>query len=275
MAASKPKKKQQQQRKKRSQKSQHVTSINARKELLLDTVEDQTKSRRITRQKVSYAKEKISKLSARDVRIIQRNKNNGAATSTVTNALIDARKELLLDTVEDQSRRITRQKVSHAKEKISKLSARDVRMIQRNKNNAATSTVTNDKQKNKYNDEELDSVVPAVVVETPTKESTNLLSSPSQSKSAVTNPPTRQIRHASKAALEAIGKIARFERALNKEKLSNTFELDETDISLSCSSGNDGSAYISRKSSAMQKTVQQIVRIIQQIVRMILKIHLK
>ena len=187
MAASKPKKKQQQ-RTKRSRKSQHVTSI-------------------------------------------------------------DIRKSLLLDTIEDQSRRITRQKVSHAKEKISRLSARELRMIQRNENNAATSTVTNDSTKNKYNDEELDSVVPTVV-ETPTKESINLPSSPSQSKS-VTNPPTRQIRHASKAALEAIGKIARFERAL-KEKLSDTLELDENSISLSCSSGNNGSAYISRKSSAMQ-----------------------
>ena len=171
MAASKPKKKQQQ-RTKRSRKSQHVTSI-------------------------------------------------------------DIRKSLLLDTIEDQSRRITRQKVSDAKEKISRLSARELRMIQQNENNAATSTVTNDPTKNEYNDEELDSVVPTVV-ETPTKESINLPSSPSQSKS-VTNPPTRQIRHASKAALEAIGKIARFERAL-KEKLSDTLELDENSISLSCSS---------------------------------------
>ena len=75
-------------------------------------------------------------------------------------------------------------------------------------------------------------------------------SSPSQSKS-VTNPPNRRIQHVSKAALEAIGKITHFERAL-KEKLSNTLELDETGISLSCSSGNDRSAYISRRSLAMQ-----------------------
>ena len=57
---------------------------------------------------------------------------------------IDARKELLLEIVEDQSRRVTRQKVSDAKEKISRLSARELQMIQQNKNNAATSTITND-----------------------------------------------------------------------------------------------------------------------------------
>ena len=45
----------------------------------------------------------------------------------------DARKQLLLDSVKGQSRRITRQNVSNTKQKISQMSDRELRMIQRTK----------------------------------------------------------------------------------------------------------------------------------------------
>ena len=96
-------------------------------------------------------------------------------------------------------------------------------MIQWRKSNGATSLAANCITNNKSNDKGLDSVV-SIVVQSPTKESINSPLSPSQSKT-ITKAPARQIRHVSRAALEAIGNIAHFKQRL-KEKSSKFLVLD-------------------------------------------------
>ena len=55
----------------------------------------------------------------------------------------DARKQLLLDSIIDQSRRITRQNVSITKQKISLMSDRELRMIQQRKRISSPSKPSN------------------------------------------------------------------------------------------------------------------------------------
>ena len=81
-----------------------------------------------------------------------------------------------------------------------------------------------------------------IIVKSPIEESINSPSFTSQSET-MTKAPVRQVWHASRAALDAIGNIACFEQTL-KEKSSNLLVLDKTIISLSCNSENDGSVFI-------------------------------
>ena len=145
----------------------------------------------------------------------------------------DARKQLLLDSVKGQ-RRITRQNVSNTKQKISQMSDRELRMIQRRKRtstpspskhstNIATdgSTGTVDKTDN------ADEIVPSPV-ESPKTNDKPSFSSRQSNETTSNNVASKKVRHASKAALEAIGKIARFERMKEKSAVPNI--LDEISI---------------------------------------------
>ena len=120
----------------------------------------------------------------------------------VTKPKDDARKQLLLDSVKGQSRRITRQNVSNTKQKISQMSDRELRMIQRTKRistpspskHSTSNIATPDKTDN------ADEIVPSPV-EPPKTNDAPSFSSRQSNETTSNNVTSKKVRHASKAAL--------------------------------------------------------------------------
>jgi len=134
----------------------------------------------------------------------------------------DLRKQMLSEALTSKGTMITRRKVVETKEKISEMSSRTLRMMQRAnmKRSSIGNTVEDERS---YTGQMVDSRDNLVVgtVENAPEESENMKSTEAPSNES--KQMNRVKRNASQAALQAIGKIARFEQMTNNNKsLSNS-----------------------------------------------------
>ena len=138
----------------------------------------------------------------------------------------DARKQLLLNLITGQNKRITSQNVSNTKQKISIMSDREIQMIQQTQRISSPSKPSNISTNGSKGRDPVDNsgVIVPTAVESPQTIDTPSCASQQSNETTSKNVPLRKIRHASKAALQAIGKIARFERMKEKSIVSNILD---------------------------------------------------